>query len=81
MEVGGGGGRRLYTCRFTDSGHHQNDTCIKIGSDGSHFLCFINFREGQSHKTVPQTTTFEEKGQPKRIRTEVPLLTSLTPYR
>ena len=26
-------------------------------------------------------TTFEEKGEPKRIRTEVPLLTSLTPYR
>ena len=24
---------------------------------------------------------FEEKGEPKRIRTEVPLLTSLTPYR
>ena len=25
--------------------------------------------------------TFEEKGEPKRIQTEVPLLTSLTPYR
>ena len=32
-------------------------------------------------KQCPQTTTFEEKGQPKQIRTEVPLLTSLTPYR
>ena len=34
--------------------------------------------EGQSHKTVssPQTTTFEEKGEPKRSRTEVPPLTS-----
>ena len=29
----------------------------------------------------PQITTFEEKGEPKQIRTEVPLLTSLTPYR
>ena len=29
-------------------------------------------------KRCPQTTTFEEKGEPKRIRTEVPLLTSLT---
>ena len=29
----------------------------------------------------PQTTTFEEKGEPKRIRTEVPPLTSLTPCR
>ena len=28
-----------------------------------------------------QTTTFKEKGEPKRIRTEVPLLTNLTPYR
>ena len=27
------------------------------------------------------TTTFDEKGEPKRIRTEDPLLTSLTPYR
>ena len=32
-------------------------------------------------RQCPQTTTFEEKGEPKRIRTEVPLLTSLTPYR
>ena len=31
-------------------------------------------------KRCPQTTTFEEKGEPKQIRTEVPLLTSLTPY-
>ena len=29
----------------------------------------------------PQTTTFEEKGEPKQIRTEVLPLTSLTPYR
>ena len=27
-----------------------------------------------------QTIPFEEEGEPKRIRTEVPLLTSLTPY-
>ena len=37
--------------------------------------------EGQSHKTKSQTTAFEEKGEPKQIRTEVRLLTSLTPYR
>ena len=34
--------------------------------------------EGQSHKTVCTDHNFEEKGKPKRIRTEV---TSLTPYR
>ena len=28
-----------------------------------------------------RTTTFEEKGELKRIRTEVLLLTNLTPYR
>ena len=32
-------------------------------------------------RQCPQTTTFEEKGEPKRIRTEIPLLTSITPYR
>ena len=31
-------------------------------------------------RQCPQATNFEEKGEPKRIRTEVPLLTSLTPY-
>ena len=33
----------------------------------------------EKEKKKPQTTIFEEKGEPKRIRTEVPLLTSLTP--
>ena len=28
-------------------------------------------------RQCPQTTTFEGKGEPKRIRTEAPLLTSL----
>ena len=32
-------------------------------------------------RQYPQTTTFEEEGEPRRIRTEGPLLTSLTPYR
>ena len=32
-------------------------------------------------RQCPQTTTFEEIGEPKQIRTEVPLLTSLKPYR
>ena len=32
-------------------------------------------------RQCPQTTTFEEKGEPKQLRTEVPLVTSLTPYR
>ena len=32
-------------------------------------------------RQCPQTTISEEKGEPKQIRTEVLLLTSLTPYR
>ena len=32
-------------------------------------------------RQCPQTTTFEAKGEPKQIRTEVLLITSLTPYR
>ena len=58
--------------------HHQNDFCIKMGSDESHFNVSVG-SEGQRHRTV--STNFEEKGEPKRIRTEVLPLTSLTPYR
>ena len=32
-------------------------------------------------RQCPQTTPFEEKGEPKRIRTDIPLFTSLTPSR
>ena len=60
--------------------HHQNDFCIKMGSDESHFNVLLIVRDKVTRK-CPQTTIFKEKGEPKRIRTEVPLLTSLTPYR
>ena len=59
--------------------HHQNDSCIKMGSDESHFNVSIIMRDKVTRHCP--TTTFEEKGEPKRIRTEVPLFTSLTPYR
>ena len=58
--------------------HHQNDSCIKMGSDAREY--FMN-SERQSHKTVSTNhNLFEEKGESKRNRTEAPLLTSLTPY-
>ena len=60
--------------------HHQNDSCIKIGSDESHFNVSLTVRD-KVRRQCPLTSTFEEKGEPKQIRTEVPLLTSLTPYR
>ena len=60
--------------------HHQNDSCIKLGSDENHFNVSLIVR-GEVTRQCPQATTFEEKGQPRRIRTEALLLTSLTPYR
>ena len=59
--------------------HHQNDSCIKMGKDESHFVSLIV--RDKVTRQCPQTRTFEDKGEPKRIRTEVPLLTTLTPYR
>ena len=50
-----------------------------MGSDESDFNVSVG-SDGQSHWTV-STNLFEEKGQPKRYRTEVLPLTSLTPYR
>ena len=59
--------------------HHQNDSCIKMGSDESHFNVALIVRDKVTRQ-CQQTTTSEEKAEPKRIRTEVPLLASLTPY-
>ena len=60
--------------------HHQNDSCIKMGSDESHFNVSLIVRD-KFTRQCPQTTTFEEKGELKWYRTEVLPLTSLTPYR
>ena len=79
MEVGGGGGRFIYLSPLYC--HHQNDSCIKMGSDESHFNVSVG-SDGQSHKTVSTNhNLFEENGEPKRYRTEVLPLPSLTPYR
>ena len=49
-----------------------------MGSDESHFNVSIG-SEGQSHKTVSTDhNLFEQKGEPKRYRTKVLPLTSLT---
>ena len=59
--------------------HHQNDSCIKMGSNESHFNVSVG-SNGQSHKTVSTNHNLSE-GEPKRCRTEVLPLTSLTHYR
>ena len=46
--------------------HNQNDSCIKMGSDESHFNVSLIVRDKVTRQ-CPQTTTFEEKGQPKQI--------------
>ena len=71
MEVGGRG--RLYTYRYTVT---TRMTCIRMGSDESHFNVSLIVRDRVTRQ-FPQTTTFEEKGEPKRYRTEAIPLTSL----
>ena len=70
MEVGEEGD--YYTYRYTV-------TTIKMGSDEGHFNVLLIVRDKVTE--CPQTTILEVKGEPKQIRTEVPLLTSLPPYR
>ena len=61
--------------------HRQNGSCIKMGSNESHFNVSVG-SDGQSHRTVSTNhNLFEEKGEPKQYQTEVLPLTNLTPYR
>ena len=60
--------------------HQQNDFCIKMGGDESHFNVSLIVRDEVTRQCT-ETTTFEEKGEPERIQTEVLLFTSLKPYR
>ena len=53
MEVGGGGGDYNLSLHF----HHQNDLCIKVGRNKSHFNVSVG-SDGQSHKTVPTDHNF-----------------------
>ena len=40
--------------------HHQNDHCIKVGSDESHFNVSLIVRDKVTRQ-CPQTTIFEER--------------------
>ena len=77
MEVGGGEREIVYLSLHC---HHQSDFCIKVGSGESHLNVSLIVRDSGTRQ-CPQTTTFEVKGEPKRLRTQVPLLTSQAPYR
>ena len=71
MEVGGEGDYN-YTYRYTVT------TRMTLRWAAMRAILMFHNCEGQSQKTVSATTASEEKGKPKRIRTEVPLPTSLT---
>ena len=68
-EKGAGGGRGM---KVREEGdyiypslycHHQHDSCIKIGSDESHFNVSVG-SDGQSHKTV--STNHNLSGRERR---------------
>ena len=72
----GGGGIYIYLSLHC---HHQNDSCMNMGSNEDYLN--VSFIVRDSHKTVSANHHLsEEKGEPKRNRTEVRVLTSLTPY-
>ena len=79
MDRGGGRGI-LYTCRYTVT--TRMTPALRWAAMRA-ILMFHNIIIVRDKVTrqCPQTTTFEEKAKPKQIRTEVPLLISLTPYR
>ena len=76
MEVEGGGRGRLYTYHCTVTTRMTSALSWAVMRA---ILMFIIVRDKVTRQS-PQTTTFEEKGELKQIQTEVPLLTSLTPY-
>ena len=62
----GSGGRGREIIYLSLHCHHQNDSCIKMGSDESHFNVSAG-SDGQSHKIVSTNhNLFEEKGEPKQ---------------
>ena len=48
------GGEIIYLSLYC---HHQNDSCIKMGSDKSHFNVSVG-SDGQNHKTVSTNHNF-----------------------
>ena len=53
---GGGGGRGREIIYLSLHCHRQNDSCIKMGSDESHFNVSVG-SDGQSHKAVAEAVS------------------------
>ena len=69
------GGKRLYTYRYTVTTRMTH--ALRRAAMRAIVIFHIIVRE-KFTRECRQTTTFEEKGEPKRIRTEAPPLTSFT---
>ena len=79
MEVGGRG-RIIHLSLHC---HHQNDPCVRVASDESHFNVSLIVRDKVARLSTNHYL-FEEKGEPKRNRAEalllIPLVTNQTHY-
>ena len=65
-----------YTYRYT-----VTTSCIKMGSDDSHFNLSLIVRDKVTRQYLQMTTFFQDKRESKLNRAEALLLTSITPYR
>ena len=63
MEGGGKGEREIIYLSLHC--HHQNDSCIKMGSDKSHFNISVTVRDKVARQVSTNHNHFEEKGEPK----------------
>ena len=63
---GGGGRGRLYTYHYTVTTGMNPLSYIKMGSDENHINVSLIVRDKVTRQR-PQTTTFEQKGEPKWI--------------
>ena len=63
MEVGEERGEIIYLSLHC---HNQNDSCIKMGSDESHFNVLLSARDKVTGQ-CPQTTTLKRKGSQSRF--------------
>ena len=82
MEMGGrgrweGGDYIIYLSLHC---HRQSNSCIKMGSDDSPFNVSLIVRD-EVTRQCPQSTTFEEKGEPKQLDPSVLLSCCLRPRR
>ena len=59
----------------------ENDVCIQVGSDESHFNVSLIVRDKVTSLSTDHNVLKRKESRSAGIRTEVPLLTSLTPYR